>query len=169
MTVILRIPAALLSDARGDLRRPHKFAHERVGYFAVKPAIANGPDLLLCAYGYHPVLDEHYIDEPNVGALLGPDGLRAAMQIAYSEQAGLFHTHMHPHNGMPWFGEYDLSQNHKFVPDMFNVAPGLPHGALIFSFDAVAGLCWPRRGEKSVVISKVTEVGAPINIWTNRR
>jgi hypothetical protein len=168
MTVQLRIPSRLVQTARSDLLRPHAHAHERVGYFKVKPA-ACADVLLLCAFDYFPVLDEHYLVNKSVGAMIGPEGLRSAMQVAYSDQVGLFHTHLHPHEGRPWFGRYDLEQNHQFVPDMFNVAAGVPHGALIFSLDAVAGLCWQKRGERPVPITKVTEVGAPIRLWWRRR
>jgi hypothetical protein len=162
MTILMRIPSKLVREARRDLLREHPFAHERIGYFACKPAGLPEDQLLLCAYKYLPVADDHYVDDPSVGALIGADGLRAAMQVAYSEQASLFHVHMHVHRGAPWFGRYDLEQNHQFVPDMFNVAAGVPHGALVMSYDEIAGLCWWRRGEKPAVISRVVEVGAPL-------
>lgn len=169
MTVTMKISRQLVLDARGDLDRPHHFALERVGYFVCRPARVSEEHLLLCAYDYFPIADEHYLDDPSAGAMVGPDGLRSAMQVAYSEQASLFHTHLHAHRGTPWFGRYDLEQNHQFVPDMFNVAAGAPHGALIMSFDEIAGLCWVKRGASPQVISRIVEVGAPLLSYGHRK
>src|SRR5438045_2329247 len=121
MRIEFKIRRELLDRARSDLLRPHEFAHERIGYFHGKPSRL--PDgLLVCAFDYAPVADEHYMIAPGVGAMVGPDGLRAAMQTAYDLQAAMFHVHLHGHRGQPWFSAYDLSENAKFVPDMFNVA-----------------------------------------------
>jgi hypothetical protein len=100
--------------------------------------------------------------------MLGPDGLRAAMQTAYDHQVGMFHTHLHAHRGRPWFSPYDLNENAKFVPDMFNVASGTPHGALVLSYDSLAGLCWADRKSGPTRIERFSVVGAPFKIWRER-
>jgi hypothetical protein len=160
----IRIPSILARDARIDLLRKNKFAHERVGYLAFKAARLTDGDILLCAHHYFPVADENYICAPGVGALINGAALREAMQFAYSEQSCMFHTHLHPHSGVPQFSRYDLQENHKFVPDLFNVAPGLPHGAFLFSHDAARALVW-RTAKGGAEVAAVTEVGAPLRTW----
>src|SRR4051794_27423993 len=102
MKIEFKIRRDLLEHARSDLLRPHEFAHERIGYFQGKASRFPG-GILICAFDYSSAEDGHYLNVPKVGAMLGPDGLRAAMQTAYDLQVGMFHTHLHPHRGRPWF------------------------------------------------------------------
>ncbi|WP_293346346.1 hypothetical protein [Phenylobacterium sp.] len=165
MKVLFKIGSGLLRCIRQDLYRKHPYAHERVGFITAKAAALAGGGLCVTAYGYETVADDHYMDRPEVGAFVGAAGLRAALQHAYRAKCSMFHVHLHEHRGRPWFGEYDLSENAKFVPDFFNVAPATPHGAVILSHDAAAGLCWRAGSQEPQVISEVVEGGAPLRIF----
>ena len=74
----------------------------------------------------------------------------------------MFHVHLHEHAGTPQFSSIDTRENAKFVPDSFKVAPGLPHGAIVWSNDRATGQCWLPATREPVAVSDVVEVGAPL-------
>jgi hypothetical protein len=164
MTILFRIKADLLKRIRTDLHRPHAHAYERVGFVSARPATLSSGGLSLMAFAYHPVSDEQYVKRRDVGAFIDASALREALQRTYQQKCATFHVHMHDHKGAPWFGEYDLSESAKFVPDFFNVAPAVPHGALILSHDMVAGLCWTDRNTRRR-IDEVVEVGSALRMF----
>jgi hypothetical protein len=84
------------------------------------------------------------------------------MQFALTNDASMFHVHVHEHVGIPWFSRTDLRESRKFVPDFWNVRPNLPHGVIVLSADAAAGLCWYPGREKPISISHITAVGRPM-------
>jgi hypothetical protein len=118
--------------------------------------------LLSMVHAYHPVSDEDYIDDPRYGALINGNAFRKAMQLAYQNNVGLLHAHLHPHRGLPAPSATDLRETHKFVPDFFNVRPELPHGTLILSYDHASGRMWSPSDRKPYDVSRITVVGAPI-------
>jgi hypothetical protein len=75
MTVIYRATEEFMSAVRADLLRPHRFAEERVGFISVR-ATGGQKNLTLIADDYHPVADEDYLPDPNVGAMMGQEALR---------------------------------------------------------------------------------------------
>lgn len=46
---------------------------------------------------------------------------------------------MHGHAGRPGFSRVDLSENAKFLPNSFNQARQIAHGAMVLSRDSVVG------------------------------
>jgi len=166
MSFVFRITQSLATHVRRDLSRVHDFAFERVGFIAALPAATSLGTTLLAA-SYHPVPDADYVDDRTVGAMMGPGALRMALQLAYNRRVSIFHVHSHDHSGMPWFSRVDLRENAKFVPDFFKVQSDLPHGAIVFSNDCMAGLVWPSREQSPIPFEEIVEVGAPMRI--NRR
>jgi hypothetical protein len=142
--IIFRSPTTLLDDAREDLARRHPFAAERVGWLAVKPAMA-GEALLLLGHSYHPVADHHYVRDPSVGAMIGEDAITAALTVGRRDKVGMFHIHTHCGTGVPEFSHVDLREHPKLVFDFFSIQRGYPHGALLLSDDAMMGLVWFSR------------------------
>ena len=57
MKIRFKITSALFTTIRIDLRRPHSFAHERVGFIAAGLAAARD-ELLILAREYRPVDEE---------------------------------------------------------------------------------------------------------------
>ena len=173
MNITFRARADLLHRIRVDLMRPHAFAHERVGFITCRPGRLDKDGLVIVAAGYAPIADEDYVDIPRlddleVGATMGPTAIRKALQIAYNQGAGdlcMFHVHMHDHLGMPGFGRLDDQENRRFVPDFFNIAPRVPHGAVVLSRDMAFGMCWPSRGTEPIVINRFAVTGAPFRLW----
>lgn len=161
MKVRFKITSALLARIRIDLRRPHPFAHERVGFISAGLS-AVGYDVLALARQYRPVRDDEYLRDPSVGAMMGPEAIRRAMQWAMHDGVALFHVHCHGGLGTPGFSGIDLRENAKFVPDFFKVAPQCVHGAIVLSDTAAHGQVWHGRSNPYQFITAFTEVGVPL-------
>jgi len=165
MKVRFKTTVALLASVRIDLRRPHPFAHERVGFIAAGLSAA-GEDVLVLARAYRPVADQDYLNDPSVGAMMGPEALRKALQWAMETGAALFHVHTHGGKGVPDFSGIDLRENPKFVPDFCKVASQAIHGAIVLSDNAARGQVWLGRDRPHTFVAQFTQVGAPIVTWS---
>ena len=162
MKVQLTITRKLLQRVHADLARPHSFAAERVGFLICKVAAIKPNDILVLPHDYKPVDDEDYLDDPSVGAMMGPAAIRKALQLGYRDPVAIFHVHVHGHYGRTWFSDLDLRETKNFVPDFWHVRPEFPHGALVLSRDSLSGLCWMPGRRKPIRISSFTVVGFPI-------
>ncbi len=111
------------------------------------------------------MLDEHYEYDPGVGARMNSAAIRSALQLALSNNFGLFHVHLHDHRGLPGPSPIDWSEWQKFVPDFWHVRPGLPHGALILSRDRMRGWCWYPGRQRPIEIERFTLVGRGMQSW----
>jgi hypothetical protein len=166
MRVEFKVRGSLLTQMRKDLQRPHAFAFERVGFISC--GIANiAPDgLIILASEYHPVADEDYEDDRSVGAMMGSAAIRKALQFAYRNEVGMFHVHMHCHEGRPSPSRTDLEETAKFVPSFWHVRPRLAHGAIILSRDSISGRCWSPGMKGPLPLTKIAIVGPRmISIW----
>jgi hypothetical protein len=164
MNVHFKITSGLLSAIRGDLRRPHAFAHERVGFISAGLSESD-EGLLVLAQSYRPVADEDYMEGTGAGAMMNAAAIRKALQWAMSERVAIFNVHSHGGRGVPRFSPFDLRESAKFVPDFFKLAASRAHGAIVLSKDAAFGKIWfdVKRAE---FISRYTEVGVPIRKWS---
>jgi GAF domain-containing protein len=168
MTIIFRVRSDFLAEVRTDLHRRHAFAAERVGFIICRAGRLTEGGLAILAAGYDAVADEDYVEDRTVGAMMGPSAIRKALQRAYNggaEDLSIFHVHMHAHLGRTGFSAIDARESRKFVPDFFNVAPAMPHGAIVLSLDQAVGLCWPAPGAAPVPIDRFASVGAPLKMW----
>ncbi len=164
MTVTLKITSRLLAEIRHDLARPHPFASERVGF--ISASISSADDQLwILARTYRPVVDEDYLRDPSVGAMMGPEAIRKAMQWALTERVALFHVHTHGGRGRPGFSGIDIREQAKFVPTFFQTARKCPHGALVLSNDMASGNIWLDPGKPGEPIHCFMEVGVPLSRW----
>lgn len=162
MKVLFRATEPFMTMVRRDLQRPHRFAHERIGFISVRAA-AGAAHLVLLAEGYYPVADEDYVDDPRVGARIGQEALRKALNLALLSPVGMFHVHMHLLPARLWFSRLDLAEQLSFVPDFFKVRPDLPHGALVLSPQSMAGRAW-RNGRDVQPIAEFNTVGAQLDL-----
>src|SRR5450631_3932169 len=86
---IFRATSAFMAEMRRDLSRRHAFAHERVGFITVRAA--SGVDgLVLLADNYYPVADDEYEEDDTVGAMIGQEALRKALNLALLQGVGVF-------------------------------------------------------------------------------
>lgn len=164
MKVRFKISSRLLAEIREDLRWPHSFAHERVG-FIVAGLASYTEGVLVLARAYRPVADGDYLHAPSVGAMMGPDVIRKAQEWALFKGEAIFHVHSHGGSGLPGFSGVDLRENAKFVPDFLKVAPQNIHGAIVLSDDAAAGQFWQSRNGKPETIDGFVEVGSLLRKW----
>lgn len=167
MSAHFKIRAALLAHIRLDLSRPHSFAHERVGWISAAVSKIGDGSLMLLAHSYYPVEDDDYLDDPSVGAMMGSAAISAALQRSYQGRTAALHVHMHGHPGPPDFSGVDKRENAKFVPDFFNVAAHVPHGALVLSLDSAVGELWLARDQGPTRIGRFSAIGAPM--WMKGR
>ena len=163
MSIIFRVPADVIRSVRADLRRPHAFAYERVGFMTIRAA-ATKSALILLPQEYHPVADEDYLPDDSVGAMMGPEALRKALEMALLQKVGVLHVHLHDFPGRLWFSSTDLREQEKFIPDFFKVRKKMPHGAVVLGPEAAAGRVWlgPKRVE---VISEFNIVGSRFELF----
>ena len=162
MRVVFKVVDRLLERVRHDLTRPHEFAAERVGFFVCRAASLMPEGVVILAHDYRPVEDADYIDDPTVGAMMGPAAIRKGLEIALNNQVGIFHVHMHEHTGRPGFSRTDARESAKFVPDFWNVRPEMPHGALVVSKDSLYGKCWYPGMAAPIEIGEFVMVGSPV-------
>lgn len=155
MRVTFKITDQLLDSIRDDLKRPHRFAAERVGFISARSAMTK--NIIVVAEGYHPVADDDYVDDMSVGAMMGQEAIRKALNVALLKPVGMFHVHIHSHHGRPGFSRTDLREQKKFVPDFFKVS-NLVHGAIVLSYDRQTGSLW-LKPTKVVPINEFNVVG----------
>jgi hypothetical protein len=162
MNITLRIPSMLRDEMLADLRRPHAFAFERIGFVYCKQSRVPSGWLLL-AYRYASTRDDRYIEDDTVGARFDSSAIREAMQVALDEVAAALHAHLHDHTGRPRMSKTDLLEMQALMPCFVNLCPERMHGALILSADAAVARVWgiglPGEG---VLASKITSVGTPL-------
>jgi hypothetical protein len=164
MRILFRATEIFMKEVRADLQRPHEFADERVGFIAVRAA-QGLHGLVLLAETYHPVIDEDYLRDPSVGAMLGSDALRKALEFALLRPVGIFHVHRHFHSAEPRFSRIDLREQLKFVPDFFKVRRTMPHGTIVLSDDMGYGHVW-LSSDHVIEIAEFNFIGKTIDIQT---
>lgn len=162
MKVLLKIPRSLLLQFHDDLRRPHAFAHERVGFLTAGATELSDGRILMLAREYRSVDDEDYEFDPSCGARIGGHAFRKALQRAYRARSALFHVHSHGGVGNPAFSEIDLRSGGEFVPGFFEAIPSMPHGMIVLSDDRAAAHLWVNKRTAAVPISSFVFVGAPM-------
>ena len=158
MNVTIRIPAPLLNSVRRDLNRPHAHAWERVGFMAAMAAASPG-ELLLLVRGYQAVRDEDYVHAPGVGAEIGSEAFRRALQWAYRPKSALLHVHTHHGRGRPSFSGVDMRSGAEFVPSFFTTVPRMPQGMIVLSGDSADGLIWFAEDRDPVRVGAFTQIG----------
>ena len=161
MKVIFKMTQTLLSEIRSDLRRPHPYAAERVGFISCRAGrLKEG--IIILAGRYHPLADERYEEHSWAGAMIDAIAFRDAMQYTFETRASMFHVHLHDWPGRPRFSAVDDRESRKFVPGFSNVTPGMPHGAIVLSADAAVGRCWVPENRTPLEIEQFVFIGAPI-------
>ncbi len=164
MNIHFKFTNKMMDDIITDLSRPHEFAAERAGFIGCKVSRTRG-GILILAHTYLKIQDDWYEDDPRFGCFFNSTAMRAALQFALTNDASIFHVHLHEHRGMPWFSRTDLRESRKFVPDFWNVRPDLPHGTLLLSYDSATGLCWCPKTDVPSRIGRVTAVGFPTRLF----
>ena len=168
MTVAIKMTGSLYDEIRRDLERPHPFAFERVGFTFGRIGTACDDGRLVLLTRYHPIPDEHYIDDPTVGARIGPDAMTWAMQAVYNgrpAREGIFHLHMHGCAGQTGMSRTDAREVPPMIPGFRSVGREAAHGIVILSLDhGSAWVCLP--GSKDLVsCSSLSVIGTHIRVF----
>jgi hypothetical protein len=87
MTIHFKMRETLRQAIMLDLRRPHAHAGERIGFVAGRFGDSLH-DLIVLAHSFHPASDEHYEVDHHVGARFNSAAMRAAWQVALSDDVG---------------------------------------------------------------------------------
>jgi hypothetical protein len=161
MKISFRLPQELYQGMQKDLSRKHRFALERVGFIECASGATDEGGLILLAQSYHPVADDHYVNDPRAGATINSSAFRAVLQRAYGRQVSIFHVHRHEHRGVPRFSETDIRESYKFVPDFFKVQRERSHGVIVLSHDSAYGLCWHPGESQPGSIREFGLIGRP--------
>jgi hypothetical protein len=162
MRARVRIPAAVYAAALADLKRPHAFAAERVGFMSAKVGNRTGEPLLVLGTGYEPVDDDHYVEDEYVGARINTDAIRANMQRILDTGEGSFHVHLHPHKGAPRLSQTDRREIPRLVESFRLVGPSAAHGIVVLSEDRALGVIWGLGAPEPVEAEEITVVGWPL-------
>jgi hypothetical protein len=163
--ITVRINNTLFSEMVGDLRRPHEFAHERVGFMFCHQSPLRSGNLLL-AYNYKPIRDDQYLEDRTVGARFDGSCIREAMQTSLTEGCSVFHVHLHEHEGQPRFSGVDTREMQQIMPCFVNLRPDRVHGALVLSLDSAFARVWgatlPPTGR---IPDRLSLVGSRMKLW----
>jgi len=145
-----------------DLRRPHPFAAERVGFLYTRSTKLDDSTVLVIATEYVPVADVDYIKDHSVGAKIGSTAIRVAMQRMFEAKGGCFHVHLHDHRGKPSPSYTDQQSLPGVVESLGNISAGQAVGLLILGEDNF--YCQVRVSDHTRLSSpmQVTGVGFPM-------
>lgn len=129
-----RIPQILYKTILEDLKRPHPFAYERVGFLYTRSKVLIENNYLIIAFDYSSVEDDDYIEDKTVSARIGSVAIRKAMQSIFDYGCGCFHIHLHKHKGKPSpsFTDKGLTE---VANSLSNIASKEANGVLILSED----------------------------------
>lgn len=166
MTTKLRISTQMIETMLADLRRPHAFAYERVGFLYCKQSALPSGHLLL-AIRYEPIRDDQYIEDTSVGARFDSSSIRTAMQVALSESLAALHVHLHDHRGVPGFSSTDRREMQALMPCFVNLCPDCLHGAIVLSCDSAIGRVWATNITNGRAVDKITFVGPIMKFMRN--
>lgn len=169
MKMRLRMTHSMFARMVADLRPPHEFAYERVGFLFCKQS-GTPSGVLLLASRYAPIRDDQYIRDESVGARFDSSSIREAMQIALSEGVCAFHVHLHDHRGIPRLSGTDVREMQALIPCFVNVRPDRVHGALVLSSDSATANGWSStqpQGEKvRVTVVRTSRSNSPTPVST---
>jgi hypothetical protein len=142
----LSIQQKILDEMRRDLRRPHPFAAERVGFIFIQ----NAKDSILEVKGFMTVPDEFYINNPLVGASISHQAISSAMMRAFQTKEGILQVHEHGGRGTPGFSRTDIHSHPDFLQSFQNSNKKGIHGFLLLSEDRMLTRYWVTGQENYV-------------------
>jgi molybdopterin/thiamine biosynthesis adenylyltransferase len=157
-----RIPKGLKEKINIDLSRKHKHAYERVGFILTKTHWIDKKAIVL-AYDYKPVAEEDYIVDENVGARINSKAIKKAMELAYSENCGVFHVHTHFHKGKPIESSSDLAGIRPMMESVARINKNQLFGYVILSQDSALCKVKPLNDKPFIEVNSYSEVGYPMN------
>lgn len=162
--VYIRMPQVLLNEILEDLRRPHKYAFERVGFcYGKSVEVANG-EWLVIINKYQPVDEVNYIKTKDVGARINSEAIRSAFQLAYTDQSSLFHIHLHDFGGgLPGFSEDDMSSGPAIIESLRSLVKSQVHGMIVLNKESFNALALVPGTKCLIIAEQISSVGTKLN------
>lgn len=161
MSLQIRIERRVFEEVRKDLARPHKVAHERIGFLSASVGNQKGVEQIVLLHDYVSVPESFYIRDHLVGARINGDAIRMAMQKIMDSKKGLFHVHAHPGIGKPFFSRTDLNEQPKLLKDFRKVGKDYIHGLFLLSEDSCSSLAFFPNGSSLEKVDSISIVGFP--------
>jgi hypothetical protein len=168
MKTQLKLTGRLYQEMVRDLLRPHPFAGERVGLVFGRMGSLAGEDRLILLTRYHSIPEEQYVADPTVGARIGAEALTWAMQAVYYGRAsreGIFHIHIHGHQGEPGMSRTDERETPTLMPGFQSVGREAAHGIIILSLDHGSAWVWFPGSQEPEITETLAVIGAPIGVF----
>jgi len=160
---IIRIPASIYKQAIDDLKRPHPFAFERVGFFSTSVSRTHKGRCIATITQYHSLEDNQYINDQNAGAVISSESIRQCMQRILKTKKGCFHVHLHNHSGKPSPSFTDLSSLPSVARSFFNTNPDLCSGYIILSKNSFYVSILNAKPSISIEPERITVIGYPMS------
>ncbi len=170
--IYIRIPQQLLDSILLDLRRPHKYTYERVGFCYGHSVITSLNEWVVILNEYKPVKDENYIKTSLVGARINSAAITEGFQFAYSNSMSLFHIHLHDfEGGRPEFSYDDLSSGSEIIESMSSFVNTQIHGLIVLNKNSCNAMALISGDSELQKAEQITVVGAKLNLsfpkWKN--
>lgn len=165
--MIVRIPEVLLDRIVADLRRPHAFAYERVGFAVVGTSLSRGHDPIYCVNDYIPVAEDGYARSRDAAATINSTAIRTALQLAIDTRQCIVHVHSHDFSERPGFSHIDEADHDGLVRSFRNLGLNRPYGFLLLGDGGFLFRIWTPGEDRYVDSRLVTVVGA--HSWNGRR
>jgi hypothetical protein len=167
MMIKIKLTGALHVEMLQDLKRPHPFAAERIGFVMGRMGtLVDGRLILLTSYRVIP--DNEYLEDLKVGARIGREAITWAMQAAYHGRAkreGVFHVHLHGHRGRTGMSGTDSREIPPMISGFQSVGREAAHGIIILSHNhGAAWVSLPGRDE-SIQAANISVIGCPIGVF----
>ncbi|MBG59186.1 MAG: hypothetical protein CMJ16_01885 [Peredibacter sp.] len=122
----IEISQELFNKVISDLNRRHEFAFERVGYLM---GTFDGETLVFDDWLSFD--DEHYVNNDEVGARIGPEGMSLLMKTVFKTKKNFFHTHIHDFQTIPMASFVDERSWKEVNPALYDFSDKSPHGGII--------------------------------------
>jgi len=160
----IRIPRQLFARMQDDLRRPHEFAWERVGFAYADTIRLQDGTLLVLFKEYLPVQDGHYLHDGKVGARIGSPAIQEAMQHIIDTGRGGFHVHLHDHHGPTGPSGTDKKGIPPIAESLANANGRQAHGLLILSKDSVFAEVKLNTSEQLLLPNSTAVIKYPLSL-----
>jgi hypothetical protein len=170
MRVHIKLTGRLYNEIIQDLVKPHPFAAERVGFVLGRMVSLENEGKQILLIGYYSIPDEHYIDDPTVGARIGSQAMAWAMAAAHQGRAareGVFHIHLHDNEVPTGISRTDRADLPKLMPGFQSVSREAAHGILILSRNHGSGWVWLPGNNEAYNADSIQIIGAPVSIFNH--
>ena len=163
--IIIRISDTLLSQIKNDLKRPHGFAYERIGFIGSKHKLLSTGTIIIFMTEYFPVPDNQYIDDSDVGARINSTAIREALQRIIDDKIGSFHTHYHTFSAnSPEFSPTDMKDNPEIIKSFSYADKKQVHGMIVLGNSGMNALVKIPGESELRQVNRIIGVGYPMKI-----